>query len=111
MKKIALGLVILIMANQFFAENIELTKSDYIALIVSNYVHGFKEFDTSITSFEDSVSIGIYYDDSTQSEARANQLATRLRTQVKAQLGRYDWALGVKVIVNVYSEDRSGRGY
>ena len=111
MKKIAIGILILFSATLTFAENIALAKKDYITLIVSNYVHGFKEFETSVTSFDDSVSIGIYYDTSTQSEVRANQLAKRFRVQVPSQLSTYNWAKGIKVVVNVYSEDRSGRGY
>jgi hypothetical protein len=111
MKKLAIGVLILFSATFSHAENIALDKKDYITLIVSNYVHGFKEFETSVTSFEDSVSIGIYYDASTQSEVRANQLAKRFRTQVPSQLATHDWAKNIKVLVSVYSEDRSGRGY
>lgn len=44
-----------------FAEDLMISKKDYIALIIGNYVHGFKEFETSIVGFEDSASIGIYY--------------------------------------------------
>ena len=94
-----------------FAVALEIEKKDYLSLIVGNYVHGFKEFETSVTSFDDSVSIGIYYDISTQKEQRANQLANKFRTQVPKQLIQYKWANNVKVIVNVYSEDRVGRGY
>ena len=111
MKNLIFGILVLFFATASPAEAIELEKKDYLTFIVSNYVHGFKEFETSVTSFEDSVSIGIYYDISTQSEARANQLAKRFRSQVASQLRRYEWAKNIKVIVNVYSEDRSGRGY
>lgn len=90
---------------------LEISQKDYIALIVSSYVHGFKEFDTSVTAFNDSVSIGIYYDQSTQDRKRAYQLAKRFESQVPAKLSQYEWGKDVKVIVNVYSEDRTGRGY
>ena len=93
------------------AEKIELEKKDYLILVVSNYVHGFKEFDTSVTTFENSVSVGIYYDLSTQDEKRAVQLANRFRENIPKMLKKYSWVKGVEVKVNVYSEDRSGRGY
>lgn len=107
------GLVFLFLISSVFAqaEGIPLAKKDYITLIVSSYVHGFKEFETSVTSFADSVSVGIYYDLSTQSEDRAKQLAKRFRLQIPFKLDAYDWAKGVEVVVNVYSQDLSGRGY
>jgi hypothetical protein len=111
MNKLTFGILILLSATLSYAENIVLAKKDYITLIVSSYVHGFKEFETSVVSFDDSVSIGIYYDASSQSEARANQLAKRFRVQVPSQLSTYEWAKDIKVVVNIYSEDRSGREY
>jgi hypothetical protein len=111
MKKI--GMIFLICFSAAFAqaEDIVLAKKDYIALIVGNYVHGFKDFDTDVTGFNDSVRVGIYYDLSTQSEVRANQLAKRFRSNIPNKLSTYEWAKGVEVIVNVYSEDLTGRGY
>ena len=111
MNKLIIGILFGLLSGPSFAEKIELEKKDYLTLVVSNYVHGFKEFETSITALSDSVSIGIYYDVSTQDKQRANQLAERFRSQVPPILNRYDWAKNVEVIVNVYSEDRTGRGY
>jgi hypothetical protein len=111
MRKILISFLIILSATLSFAEDIVLDKKDYLTLIVSNYVHGFKEFDTSVTSFEDGVSVGIYYDSSTQSKDRANQLAERFRFQIPLMLGTYNWAKDIKVIVNVYPEDRYNRGY
>ena len=113
-KYIAILLLVLsslLSGTPVLAEKIEFEKKDYLMLVVGNYVHGFKEFETSVTSFNDSVSIGIYYDESTQSEIRANQLAKRFRFQVPRKLSQYQWAKDIKVIVNVYAEDRIGRGY
>lgn len=111
-----IAILLLVLSSLLFgtpalAEKIDLEKKDYLTLVVSNYVHGFKEFETSVTSFNDSVSIGIYYDESTQSEMRANQLAKRFRSQVPRKLSQYQWAKDIEIIVNVYSEDRTGRGY
>ncbi len=111
MRKFALLLFIAIMSLAPTAHGIELEKKHYLILIIGNYVHGFKEFDTSVVGFDDSVSIGIYYDISTQKETRANQLASRFRANIPKLLQLYSWAKEVKVIVNVYSEDRTGRGY
>lgn len=111
LKKLALLLFAIFLSSGSLGYGVELEKKDYLTLVVGNYVHGFKEFETSVVGFEDSVSISIYYDLSTQSEERANQLAKRFRTQVPSLLVRYQWAKGVEVIVNVYSEDRTGRGY
>ncbi|MDH3630371.1 MAG: hypothetical protein OER98_04555 [Gammaproteobacteria bacterium] len=90
---------------------IELEKKDYLTLIVGNYIHGFKEFETSVLTFEDSVSVGIYYDLSTQDEKRAVQLANRFRENIPKMLKKYPWATDVQFTVNVYSEDRTNRGY
>ncbi|MES9925253.1 MAG: hypothetical protein DBP02_01465 [gamma proteobacterium symbiont of Ctena orbiculata] len=111
MNKIGIILLLLCSSALTQAESIAIEKKDYLALVVGNYVHGFKEFDTSVTTFDDSVSIGIYYDLSSQSEARANQLAERIRKQIPSKLAAYEWAKGVKVVVNIYSEDRANRGY
>ena len=102
-------LVIISIASNVYAFNIE--KKDYLSLIVGNYVHGFKEFDTSVTSFDDSVSIAIYYDKTTQDEKRAKQLASRFRTHISGILGKYSWTKGVIIKVNVYSEERVKREY
>ncbi len=92
-------------------KTIELTKSDVITFSISAYVHGFKEFDTSVIGFDESVSIGIYYDTTTQNKSRAEMLAKRFRKQVPLILAKYKWAKKVKVIVNVYGEEKTERGY
>jgi hypothetical protein len=109
--RMMLWLLALMPVIVFGAETIELEKKDYIALIVSSYVNGFNEFETSVTAFEDSVSVGIYYDQTTQDESRAEGLANRFRLQVPLRLSRYEWSEDVDVIVNVYSQDLTGRGY
>ena len=90
----ALILVLLLLFSGFtFAEKVEIEKKDYIKFIVSSYVNGFNEFDTSVTTFNDSVSIGIYYDLSTQKGELAKQLAKRFRFQVPKMLSSYEWAV------------------
>jgi hypothetical protein len=111
MKRLVICLLIFLLSSFNYANSIELEKKHYLALIVGNYVHGFKEFDTSVVGFEESVSIAIYYDINTQTELRANQLAVRLRFQVQKILNAHEWAKDTEVLVNVYSEDRTGRGY
>lgn len=108
---LAFVLLALFAVTPTYGQDIPLSKKDYLLLIVGNYVHGYKEFDTSVVSFDDSVSIGIYFDSSTQSEDRANALAARFREQIEYRLREQDWAQEVKVIVNVYSESRTERGY
>tara|TARA_B100000795_G_C22345229_1_gene266567 strand:- start:73 stop:453 length:381 start_codon:yes stop_codon:yes gene_type:complete len=104
-------IVSLILLTSSLSYAIELTKADYMKFIVSNYVHGFKEFDTSVIAFDDgSVSVGIYYDITSGSVSRANQLSRRFEKQVPALLSRYDWGKDISLIVSVHGEDRS-RGY
>ena len=110
-KYIILVLLAAVIPLASVVHGIELEKKHYLTLIIGNYVHGFKEFDTSVVSFDDSISIGIYYDISTQKETRADQLANRFRVNIPKILQKYSWANDVEVIVNVYSEDRTGRGY
>ena len=92
------------------AETIELEKRDYLALVVGNYVHGFKEFDTSVTTGDKSINIGIYYDAETQDRSGAETLAERFRNQIPLLLAKYEWVSDVTLLVNVYSESRE-RGY
>ena len=103
--------IIIFSASFSYAEDLMIPKKDYLAFIIGNYVHGFKKFETSVVGFEDSASIGIYYDVSTQSKDRADKLARRFRKQIPAMLQNYKWAKDIKIIVNVYSEDKTGRGY
>jgi hypothetical protein len=104
-------IVSLILLTSSLSYAIELTKEDYIKLIVSNYVHGFKEFDTSVIAFDDgSVRVGIYYDIKSGSVSRANQLSRRFENQIPALLSGYDWGKDISLIVSVYGEDRS-RGH
>ena len=85
---------------------IQLEKRDYLKLIVSTYVNGFKEFDTTVVTFDDSVSVGIYYDSTGQDQQRADQLAKRFRENIPPMLEPYKWAKNIKVIVSVYGEER-----
>ena len=101
---VALGLFL---SSTLHADNIELEKRDYLLLIVGNYVNGFKEFDTSVVAFDDSVSVGIYFDSDGQDNNRADQLAERFRKQIPLMLERYEWADEIAVVVNVYNESRS----
>jgi hypothetical protein len=107
-KNIILTLVIttaLAYASLSQAETIPLEKRDYLKLIVSSYVNGFNEFDTTIVTFDDSISVGIYYDSNVQDESRAKQLADRFRKYIPSLLEKYDWADDISVLVSVYSED------
>ena len=113
MKNIILTLVIvtgLTYASLSQAETVALEKRDYLNLIVSSYVNGFNEFDTTIVAFDDSVSVGIYYDSNAQDESRAEQLADRFRKYIPALLEKYEWAEGISILVSVYSED-DARGH
>ena len=111
LKALKVLVVSLALVTSSFSNALEVTKGDYIKLVVSNYVHGFKEFDTSVIAFDDgSVSVGIYYDITSGSVSRANQLSRRFEKQVPALLSRYDWGKDISLIVSVHGEDRS-RGY
>ena len=90
-----------------FTDLILIEKSEYLELVVGNYVNGFKEFDTSVEALDDSISVGIYHDSTEQSALRAEQLADRFRKQLPIMLEKYDWANDISILVNVYGEDRS----
>jgi len=90
----------------------KLKRNEYLALLVGNYVHGFKEFDTAVESDEESVSVGIYYDPTVQNKDRAEQLADRFRKQLSLMFEetQHEWASNVGIMVTVHSLDRS-KGY
>jgi len=111
MKKILIVILICVIPVLCAAETIECTKSDTINLMVSSYVHGFKEFGTSVIGLDDSVSIGIYYDVKTQKKHRAEMLAKRFRKRIPAILSKYKWGKEVKVHISVYHYDRMASGY
>ena len=96
---------VMMFASTSQAETIPLEKRDYLNLIVSSYVNGFNEFDTTVVTFDDSVSVGIYYDTNEQDEHRANRLAERFRRYLPSMLEKYEWADDISVLVSVYSED------
>ena len=85
---------------------ITLEQGDYLKLIVGNYVHGFKEFDTSVKTSDDSVRVGVYYAGDAQGRQRAEQLAERFRQQLPVILGDYKWTKEVTLIVYVYDKSR-----
>jgi len=89
-----------------------LRRTEYLALLVGNYVHGFKEFDTKVEADEASVSVGIYYDPTVQRKDRAEQLADRFRTQLSLMFeeAQHEWAGNVGIMVTVHTHDRSN-GY
>lgn len=90
----------------------KLERTEYLALLVGNYVHGFKEFDTRVDADGESVSVGIYYDPAVQRKDRAEQLADRFRKHLSSMFeeSQHDWAGNVGIMVNVHTYDRS-RGY
>lgn len=93
------------------AAEVSLEQEVLLLSIVGTYVNGFKEFDTSLVIYSDTISVDIYYDDSTQSSERAESLARRFRATIPPLLIRKGLAEGMKVTVSVYGEDRTGRGY
>ena len=89
-------------------KSIRLAKPDYLKLIVGNHVHGFKAFDTLVSTSDDSVMVGIFYGTDEKEKANAEQFADYLRKEIPVILGRpeYKWAKGVDLKVAVYGEDR-----
>ena len=92
-------------------------KKDYLTLIVDNYVHGFKDFDTSVTASDDLVSIIVYYDDKEEVDAgifsdteqyvdRIEALAKKFQETVPELLKKYSWAEGVTVKVSINPKER-----
>ena len=100
-----------------YADKIELEKKDYLTLIVGNYVHGFKDFDTSVTASDDLVSIIVYYDnkkevdagifsDTEQYAGRIEDLAKKFQQTIPELLKKYSWAKGVTVKVSIKPKER-----
>jgi len=93
------------------ADRIELTKKDYLTLIVGNYVHGFKEFETSVTASDGTVNITIFYSKLLDNEARVYWLVELFRKNIPGILKQYSWTKDVTIKVEVYSERRAGGGF
>lgn len=86
--------------------SITLERGDYLKLIVGNYVHGFKEFDTAVKTSDDSVRVGVYYAGGAQGREGAEQLAEQFRQELPLILDDYKWAKEVTLIVYVYDKSR-----
>ena len=111
-------LVILVLVGTFAIagepsnkKRIELSKKDYLAMIVCNYVYGFNYYDTSVTTTDNLVSIGIYYNSSFYAESLPYEIAEKFRSEVPKILKEHSWANDVVVVVKVYSEPRIHRNY
>jgi hypothetical protein len=94
--------IFLLMSSSAFSETIEIEKTFALKMLVSSYVNGFKEFDTTVVGYDGTVSIGIYVEREGQSKERAEQLAKRFYEQVPKLLERNAWAKNVNVVVNIY---------
>jgi hypothetical protein len=90
------------MSSDAFSETIEIEKTFALKMLVSSYVNGFKEFDTTVVGYDDIVSIGIYVEREGQTKERAEQLAKRFHEQVPKLLKLNSWAKDVSVVVNIY---------
>ena len=90
----------------------KLRRTEYLSLLAGIYVNGFKEFDTTVKTYEESVSIGIYYDPTMQEKNRAEQLADRFRKDLPLMFEetQHEWAAKVEITVTVHSYDKSN-GY
>ena len=95
-------LLILFIPSTAISETVEIDKRFALKMLVASYVNGFKEFDTTVVGYDDSVSIGIYVERDDQVRERAEQLATRFKEQIPKLLDLNPWASGVKVVVTVY---------
>ena len=111
-------LVILVLVGTFAIagepsnkKRIELSKKDYLAMIVCNYVYGFNYYDTSVNTTDNLVSIGIYYNSSFYAESLPYEIAEKFRSEVPKILKEHSWANDVVVVVKVYSEPRIHRNY
>jgi hypothetical protein len=94
--------IFLLMSSDAFSETIEIEKTFALKMLVSSYVNGFKEFDTTVVGYDDIVSIGIYVEREGQTKERAEQLAKRFHEQIPKLLKRNSWAKDVIVVVNIY---------
>lgn len=89
--------------NNIDSVKVILDQSDYILFLVSSYVNGFKEFDTTVVSFEESVLVGIYLSNKNQSEENALILKERFEAQVPLLIQR-KLKKEIDVIVRIHYE-------
>lgn len=84
------------------ADSVEIQKRFALKMLVASYVNGFKQYDTSVVGYEDSVSVGIYVEREGQTREGAEVLASRFREQIPKLLRLNSWAKDTKVEVTVY---------
>jgi hypothetical protein len=101
MKKL-LFVLLLIFSTGSSAEIVQLEKRFALKVLVASYVNGFKEFDTTVVGFDDSVSVGIYVERDGQTRENAEILANRFREQIPKLLELNAWAKDIKVVVTIY---------
>jgi hypothetical protein len=103
--------VILGLANDELKEKVQLTKKEYLQLVIGAYVWGFNEFDTGINIYPNLIRINIYYDIDRQSVELADSLKKRFELQIPNLIQHIPWAKDYKIDVSVYSEARLKSGY
>ena len=109
MRAFLLGLLLLIstatLADQSLnSKRIELAKKDYLAMIVCNFVYGFHKYEMSVTTTDNLVLVGIYYNNRFYVDSLPYDLADMFREEIPAILKEYEWANDVSVEVVVYGE-------
>jgi hypothetical protein len=113
------GLIILIsflivttgFANEELNEKVQLTKKEYLQLIIGAYVWGFNEFDTDIIIYPKLIRINIHYDIDRDNAGLADSLKKRFELHIPNLIQRIPWAKDYQIDVNTYSEARLKRGY
>ena len=101
-------LICIILGNQVIAEEtdtVEINKSDYLMLLIGNYVHQFNIFDMSVHVWGNQIRINIYYDVLKQDRKRAENFKERISGKIPSILSNFDWAKDYTFEILVNSED------
>lgn len=109
MKKILIFVLVVssIMFSANLNEKYQPTRKEWLEIRLQSALSGWNEFGYVINITDDTVMYNIYYDENTQSKQKATLRAKRLEESViKYFLKQYDWAKDMKVVVNVYRENK-----
>ena len=92
------------MAVNSLDEPVVVDKRVLLELMVGNFIHGYKEYGTTVYVTDNKLYVEIFYDARSQSKLDALVFKRKVEKEMPYVLQRYDWSKSVAFEVSVFSE-------
>lgn len=84
-------------------DTLVLRKRDYLELMVGNYVHGFKQFGSTVYMNENTLQIDVFYG-ADQGKLKALRFKRHLEKEMPYVLNKYDWSSQIAFEISIFPE-------